>query len=57
MNIFNRQAILVRSWVDPDPVKTTEIFRAMIEDTTSGALLLGEAISRADRQISVLLEQ
>ena len=56
LNDFNKQAILVRSWSDPDPVKTSEIFRAMIEDTVSGSLLLGEAVQRADRQIATLLD-
>ncbi len=56
LNEFNKQAILVRSWVDPDPAKTSEIFRAMIEDTVSGSFLLGEAVQRADRQIATLLD-
>ncbi len=56
LNEFNKQAILVRSWVDPDPLKTNEIFRAMIEDTVSGSALLGEAVQRADRQIATLVE-
>jgi ABC-type glycerol-3-phosphate transport system substrate-binding protein len=43
---------IMRSWTDPDPARTSEIFRAMIEDTTSGNLLLSEAISRADQQIN-----
>lgn len=56
LNEFNKQAILVRSWTDPDPARTSEIFRAMIEDTVSGSLLLGEAVQRADRQIATLLD-
>lgn len=56
LNEFNKQAILVRSWTDPDPARTSEIFRAMIEDTVSGSLLLGEAVQRADRQIATLVD-
>ncbi|MBP9757644.1 MAG: extracellular solute-binding protein [Candidatus Pacebacteria bacterium] len=56
LNDFNKQAILVRSWSDPNPVRTSEIFRAMIEDTVSGSLLLGEAVQRADQEISAMLD-
>ncbi|MCE9541373.1 extracellular solute-binding protein [Candidatus Kaiserbacteria bacterium] len=34
--LLNKQVILMKSWTDPDPEKTDNIFRAMIEDTTSG---------------------
>ncbi len=54
-DLFNKQAILARSWLDPDPDKTAEVFRAMIENTTSGALLVAEAIQRADQEISHIL--
>ena len=53
--LINKQAILMKSWADPDPAKTDDIFRAMIEDTTSGALLLEAAISRAEQQINNLI--
>ncbi len=56
LGFYNKQAIIVRSWTDPDPAKTSEIFRAMIDDTVSGSLLLGEAVQRADRQIATLLD-
>lgn len=56
LGFYNKQAILVRSWTDPNPAQTSEIFRAMIEDTVSGSFLLGEAVQRADRQIAALLE-
>ncbi len=48
-------AATIRSWSDPDPAKTDGIFRAMIEDTTSGTILLSEAIMRADQQIDNLV--
>lgn len=53
--LFNRQAIISRSWIDPDPVKTNELFRDMIEGVTSGALKLGEALQRADLTLGALL--
>ncbi len=56
LGFYNKQAILVRSWTDPEPERTTEIFRAMIEDTVSGSFLLGESVQRADRQIAELVD-
>lgn len=53
--LFNKQALIVRSWIDPNPVKTAEVFRDMIENTTSGAALLTEAISRADQEFGEIL--
>lgn len=55
-NIIANATILMRTWTDPDPQKTNNIFRDMIEETTSGALLLNEAISRAEQQINNLIE-
>ncbi|MBV9159280.1 MAG: extracellular solute-binding protein [Candidatus Kaiserbacteria bacterium] len=52
LQMSSYEAIIMRSWTDPDPDKTDDIFRAMIEDTTSGALLLNEAIARAEQQIN-----
>lgn len=48
---------MARSWMDPDPLETDAIFRAMIEDTVSGAVLISEAVSRADQQLTHLLNQ
>ena len=53
--LFNKQAILAHSWFDPDPGATAEIFRAMIENTTSGSLLVNEAVQRADQELGRLL--
>jgi len=57
VDLFNKMTIISHSWLDPDPVATAGIFRAMIEDTTSGAALINEAVSRADQQLGHLLSQ
>jgi ABC-type glycerol-3-phosphate transport system substrate-binding protein len=57
MDFLNKQAIMVRSWYDPDPAQTGEIFRDMIEETVSGSLLLGEAVNRAHQQLAALLDE
>ncbi len=54
-DLYNRMAIIARTWFDPDPSQTDDIFRAMIEDTTSGAMLLSQAVQRADQQMGRLL--
>lgn len=56
-NLYNKQAIIVRSWIDPDPVKTSSIFQDMIENTVSGATLVTEAVTRADQEMAHLLGQ
>jgi hypothetical protein len=53
--IIANAASIARSWLDPDPAKTADIFRGMIENTTSGAELSNEAVQRADQQMSQLL--
>jgi multiple sugar transport system substrate-binding protein len=54
-DLFNKQAIIARSWTDPDPEKTDAIFRDMIESITSGAARLSEAIQRADQAMTQLM--
>lgn len=54
-DLFNKQAIISRAWIDPDPAKTDAMFRAMIEDTTSGASLLSEAVTRAELELEHIL--
>lgn len=56
-DLFNKQAILVRSWYDPDPEETDTIFRDMIEGVTSGALRLTEAVQRADQSLGLILNK
>ena len=55
--LFESQAIIARSWIDPNPEKTDDIFRAMIEAVTSGVARYGEAISKADQQMAQLIGQ
>ena len=50
-DLFVMQAILSRTWIDPDPAGTDGIFRAMIENVTTGTLRLQEAIQRAHAEL------
>lgn len=47
--VFNKMALLVRTWEDPNPRETDRIFKDMIESVTSGAARTLEAVQRADQ--------
>ena len=54
--VFNRAAIMAKSWIDPDPEKTSEVFRDMIERTTAnGEPSVPESVSRADQELAHIL--
>lgn len=55
--LFNKMALIARSWVDPDPDQTNSLFQAMIEDTTSGATRLPDAVQRGDQQMAQIMGQ
>jgi len=54
-DLFQRQVIIAKSWRDPAPAETDEIFRDMIESVTSGSLRIGEALQRADEEMAQLI--
>ena len=54
-DIYKRGALISRSWLDPDPAKTSAIFRAMIENITSGSLSLTDAVQRANSELGGIL--
>jgi ABC-type glycerol-3-phosphate transport system substrate-binding protein len=55
-SIFYSSALISRSWIDPEPTATTNLFRDMIEGITSGKLRQFEAISRANAELGSLLK-
>ena len=52
--LFNKQALLVRAWEDPNAKETERIFRDMIESVTSGAAKTTEAVQRAEQAMRQL---
>lgn len=54
-DLYNKSVIMGNSWIDPDTDATGSLFQSMIEDTTSGAVLINEAISRADSQMNHII--
>ncbi len=55
--LFNRMAIISRTWADPDPVQTNDLFRGMIENTISGASTITQSIERGDQQMRQIISQ
>ena len=55
-HLFKKQAIASGSWTDPDPAKTDDVFRGMIENVTTGTMRLSEAVARAHQEIGHILE-
>ncbi len=52
--IFYNSALMSKSWIDPDPTKTSVIFRDMIESVTSGRSRLGDALGQANSELEAL---
>jgi ABC-type glycerol-3-phosphate transport system substrate-binding protein len=55
LTLYKREALISRSWFDPNPAKTSGIFRAMIENITSGSLSLPDTIQRANQELAQVL--
>lgn len=54
-NVFYSSALIAKAWLDPNPDKSQEVFRAMIENTTSGKSRPNEAIVAAEKELENLL--
>lgn len=53
--VFYSASLSARSWVDPDDVKTSEIFSQMIEDVSSGLANIDDSVKKADTALKLLL--
>ncbi|MCD8494865.1 MAG: ABC transporter substrate-binding protein [Candidatus Pacebacteria bacterium] len=53
--MFYNSAISARSWPDPDPQATRELWRAVIQDTASGRVRVDDAIRRMHAGLVQLL--
>lgn len=54
-DIVRHSALIARSWLDPNPERTDEMFRSMVENVTSGVLRLSEAVQRADQELGAII--
>jgi ABC-type glycerol-3-phosphate transport system substrate-binding protein len=55
LDVFYKEAIISKGWLDPNPQETEKIFSGMIDDTVSEARGPGEAIIFASDQLEELL--
>jgi multiple sugar transport system substrate-binding protein len=53
--IFYKSALYAKSWLDPSPVDTNNIFSGMINNVLSNNLSVGDAIKDASSKMSILL--
>lgn len=53
--VFNKSAIMSKGWLDPNSLKTGEIFQNMVESYTTGRSSLDESINTASDQLDSLL--
>ncbi len=54
--VFYEAAIQAKGWLDPDTEATSDIFRKMIEDVTSGRARTLEALNKASRELEELIK-
>lgn len=55
-SVFYNSALISGSWIDPEPVASSQIFRDMVESVTSGKSRVLEAINRADIELNAELK-
>ncbi|MDO8482123.1 MAG: extracellular solute-binding protein [bacterium] len=53
--LWNQETLIARSWIDPNPAKTSDIFRAMIERVSSGSMQVSDSVQRANEELGSLL--
>ena len=54
-SVFATSVLTARTWIDPDGLGTTELFKNMVEGITSGRLVHSEAILQAHYELQNLL--
>lgn len=55
-DIFYGSSIRARAWLDPDPEKTTIVFKNLVESITSGRERTGSALVKASSEINNLFK-
>lgn len=55
--LFYSSALQARGWLDPDPEKTEEMFKEMMDAVSTGRLKTARAVNEADGALDILLRQ
>jgi len=53
-SVFAKSVLNLKLWPKPDPQKTGKIFEELIENISSGKMIIGEALDKAESQLSQL---
>jgi len=53
--IFYDSALISKGWVDPNSTKTSQIFKEMIDNITTGKLKIGESLQKVNAELDLLL--
>ena len=56
VSIFNKAALISKTWLDADPAKSAQIFSDMVQSLTSGQKSVYQAIQDAGDQYDLLLK-
>ena len=54
--VFYNAALQSKSWTDPNSALSAKVFSDMIEAVTSGRVRTSEAVSKADRELEILIK-
>lgn len=54
-SVFYSAALMSRSWLDPNPTVTTQLFTNMVEDVTSGKYMISESVKNTSNNMKNLL--
>lgn len=57
MDIFNKEAIYAKTWIDPSDVQTDQIFKYMVDSIKTGSSTPMVAVNEAFKEINYLFEK
>lgn len=57
LSVFNKQALISKTWLDADPAKSKQVFGGMVQAITSGQKSIYQALTDAAGQHNVILRQ
>ncbi len=55
--VLYNSALWSQAWLDPDRTKTSAVFKSLVETITSGKSQTGEAVQKADDELTQLLKK
>ena len=56
LSVIYKSTVMARTWLEPDPVQVSLIFKNMIESTVSGAAEISNAVQEAKNELGELIK-